>query len=99
MAHHAVHVDHRAAAPADEMVVVVADPVLVASGGAGGLDAAGQACLLEDAEHVVHGLRGNGAEPQPRGPGGVLDVGVGERSRPRHPMRKPGCRAGEASPT
>jgi hypothetical protein len=38
------------------MVVVVADPVLVASGRAGGLDAPDETLLGEDAEGVVHRL-------------------------------------------
>ena len=52
----AVDIMGDAAAPADEMVVVVTDPVFKKGGGAGGLDAADEATLAEKGEGVVDGL-------------------------------------------
>lgn len=58
----AVHVGDRAARPADEMVMVVADPCLVASHGSGRLDAPHEAGGRERAKDVVDGLVGHLAE-------------------------------------
>ena len=60
------------------MVVVVADPILEASRGSGGLDAPEQAFGDQDAEGVVHRLERDGADLGPDGLGhGVgRDVGV-----------------------
>ena len=62
---HAVHVGHRAADPADDVVVVVADSILVASDRAARLDAAHEIPLDEHAEGVVHRLTGDRAELRP----------------------------------
>ena len=62
VADRAVDVDHPAAGAADQVVVVVADAVLVAGRRAGRLDAPEEALVGEDAEGVVHGLAGDGAE-------------------------------------
>jgi hypothetical protein len=53
------------------VVVVVADPVLVASGRAGGLDAPEQALVGQDAERVVHRLAGDRTD---LGPHDLVDV-------------------------
>lgn len=60
--HGAVDVDGRSAGAADEVVVVVADAILVAGGGAGGLDATEKALLDERPERVVDGLARDRAE-------------------------------------
>src|SRR5690242_6229951 len=52
----ALDIGDRPAAAADHVVVVVADPVLVAGGRAGRLDPPGQAALGEGPEDVVDGL-------------------------------------------
>lgn len=44
------------------MVVVVADPILVSGGGAGGLDAADQAFFGEKGNGIVNRLSGNRAD-------------------------------------
>ena len=53
LAHSAVDVDETFARPADEVVVVVADAVLVAGGGPRGLDAPDDPLVDQDAERVV----------------------------------------------
>ena len=58
----AVDIVRSAAAPADEVVVVVTDAVLVEGGGTGGLDAADEPFFAEECERVVDGLLGNGAD-------------------------------------
>ena len=72
----AVHVRHRAAAPTDEMVVVVPDPELVAGGGPGGLDAAHDAPLGQGVQHVVDGLVGHLADIGTDGGEDGLSAGV-----------------------
>lgn len=57
-----VDVEHHPAAPADEVMVVVTDAVLVASCRASGLDPANQVLVDEDAERVIDRLAGDGAE-------------------------------------
>ena len=52
----AVDVDESVALPADEMMVVVAHPVFVASGRTGRLDAADDSVLGQNPERVVHRL-------------------------------------------
>jgi len=59
----AVDVDGGAASAADEVVVVVADPRLVASRMAGRLDAPREAGEGERGEHVVHRLHRHRTEP------------------------------------
>src|SRR5437588_5512081 len=51
-----VDVDHPAAGPADEMVVVVSDAVLVAGRRPGGLDAPQETLVGEGRKGVVHRL-------------------------------------------
>jgi hypothetical protein len=58
----AVDVEGGAAGAADEVVVVVADPGLVARRVPGRLDAADQAGRSEGTEHVVHRLHGDAAD-------------------------------------
>ena len=62
LANSAVDVEHRAAAPADQVVVVVADPVLVASCRASRLDPADQVLVDQDAERVIDRLPRDRAE-------------------------------------
>ena len=77
----AVDVDGLPARPADEVVVVVADAVLVPGRRAGGLDAPEQPLLGERPEHVVHRLARDGAE---RGPHDLLDLVGGAVRRGVH---------------
>jgi hypothetical protein len=65
----AVDVDHAAARTADQVVVVVADPVLMARRRPGRLDAPDQALFDQDAEDVVHRLAGDDADLSPYDPG------------------------------
>jgi hypothetical protein len=44
------------------MMMIVSDPILVASGGTSGLDAAKEALLGERPQRVVHGLTRNRAD-------------------------------------
>lgn len=67
----AVHVDGAAAASADQVVVVVVDPVLVQGGRSGGLDAPEDTPLSEGAERVVDRLAGDGTD---LGPDPLLDL-------------------------
>jgi hypothetical protein len=66
------------------MVMVVADPILEASRGPGGLDAPDQASSHQNGQGVVHRLERDGADVGPNGPGyGVgRDVGFA-RYRPQ----------------
>ena len=68
VADRAVDVDHPAAGPADEVVVVVTDPVLVAGRRTGGLDAPEEALVGEGREGVVHRLPGDGTDRRPARP-------------------------------
>ena len=85
----AVDVDHAAAGAADEVVVVVADPVLIAGGRAGGLDPSQEARLDEGPEAVEDRLMRDRPEG---GPDAGLDLfggGVrarGDRFEDRHPL-------------
>src|SRR5207237_9433239 len=78
-----------AAGSADEVVMVVANPVLVASRRPGGLDAPEEALLGENAEGVVHRLAGHGTE---LGPHDLVDVvrgavwSAGHRPQHSHPL-------------
>ncbi len=65
----AVDIDHTAAFAADQMVVVVADPILEARGGPGRLNAPEKAFGDEDAERIVHRLQGDGPDLGPDGVG------------------------------
>ena len=58
----AVDVDQLAAAATDQVVVVVADPVLEAGGRPGGLDAPDDARVAQRPERVVHRLAGDGPD-------------------------------------
>jgi hypothetical protein len=58
----AVDIDHAAAGAADQMVVVVADPILVPCRRTGGLDPSDQPVLGQDAQRVVHRLPGDDAD-------------------------------------
>ena len=77
----AVHVGDRAAAPADDVVVVVAGAGLVAGGAAGRFDPPGQAGAGQRAQHVVDGLGGDGVEALPDLPGDLLDLEVAAAAR------------------
>ena len=85
VADRAVDVDHPAAGSADEVVVVVTDPVLVAGRRPGGLDAPEEALVGEGREGVVHRLTRDGTD---LGPHDLADVvGGAVRSvghRPQH---------------
>jgi hypothetical protein len=65
----AVDVDDGRALPADQVVVVVADPALVPGGAARWLDTADESRRGERVKGVVYGLYGNVADPVPD-PGG-----------------------------
>src|SRR4029453_12220806 len=56
VADRAVHVDHAPACSTDQVVVVVADPILVAGRRSGGLNPPEDALVAEDREGVVHRL-------------------------------------------
>ncbi len=58
----AVDVDGGAAGPADDVVVVVADALLVAGGTSRGLDPAEKIYCGERTERVIHGLPRNTAQ-------------------------------------
>jgi hypothetical protein len=62
--HHAVDVDHLAADPTDEVVVIVIDSVLEARGRPDGLNAPYETFCNEDTEGVVDGLPRDGADVQ-----------------------------------
>jgi len=57
-----VDVDHPAAAPADDVVMVVTDSVLVAGRRPGRLDAPQEAIVGEGPEGVVHRLMRDGTD-------------------------------------
>ena len=73
----AVDVDHAAADAADQMVVVVADPILEASRRPGGLDAPDETLGDQDAEGVVHRLERDGADLGPDDLGHAVGRDVG----------------------
>ena len=73
----AVHVDHAAADATDQMMVVVADPILEAGRRAGGLDAADQAFGDQEAQRVVHRLERDGADLGPDDLGHAIGGDVG----------------------
>ncbi len=58
----AVHIGGQTAAPADDVMVVISHPRLVASRMAGRLDASDEADILKNVQIVVHGLCGERAE-------------------------------------
>ena len=62
LANSAVDVEHHPADPADQVVVVVADPTLVATCRARRLDAANQVLVDQNAERVIDRLPRDGAE-------------------------------------
>jgi hypothetical protein len=68
-AHRTVNVDDSLARSTDQMMVVIVDPILVASGRSHGLNASKKSVLDQHAEGVVHGLTRDGAE-----------VGLGDES-------------------
>src|SRR4051794_32138071 len=72
----AIHVGDLAAATADDVVMVVADPGLEAGGAAGRLDPASQAGSGERAQNVVHRLGGDRVEPRADATGDVVDLEV-----------------------
>ena len=72
----AVDVGDLAAAPADHVVVVVADPRLEPGRAAGRLDPPGQAGPGQRAEHVVDRLGGDRVEPFADPPGDLVDLEV-----------------------
>jgi hypothetical protein len=77
-----VHIDHAAAVPADQMVVVVADSILEARRRSGGLNAPEQTFGNQDRERVVHRLKRDGTDLGPHGVGDDVgsDVGVARNS-------------------
>ena len=78
VAHGAVDVGDHPAATADHVVVVVADPALVARDVPEGLDLAHELRLGEHLEHVVDGLVADVAVPRADGADQRVGVGVGE---------------------
>ena len=73
----AVDVDQTAADSADQMVVVVADPILEASRRSGGLNAPDEAFGDQDAEGVVHRLERDGTDLGPDDLGHAVGRDVG----------------------
>ena len=81
----AVDVDHAAAGATDQMVVVVADPILVARRRPGGLDAPEQTHVGQHADGVVHRAARDGADVGPDDLDHVVGGEVGPaRHRPQH---------------
>src|SRR5699024_8205477 len=72
----ALHVDHRAAAAADEVVVVVTELELGARGVTGRLEAPDEPGAGEGGEDVVDSLGAHRAEPLTGTPGDGLDIRV-----------------------
>jgi hypothetical protein len=64
-ADHAVNIDQAAADSANQMMVVVADPILESGGRTGGLNPPDEAFCDQDPESVVHRLGRNGADLGP----------------------------------
>ena len=54
----AVHIRGRSAAAADDVMVVIADPRLIAARMAGRLDSSDKPRLLQNVQVVIHGLGG-----------------------------------------
>jgi hypothetical protein len=73
----AIHVDHTTADPADQMVVVVADPILEASRRSGGLNAPDETLGDQDGERVVHRLQRDSTNLGPDGLGHGVSRDVG----------------------
>ena len=86
-AHRAVDVDHAAADSTDQMVMVVADPILEPSRRPGGLNAPEEALGDQETERVVHRLEGDGADLGPDDFSHAVgrDVGL-TRNRPQDPQ-------------
>ena len=76
----AVDIDHHAAVPADEVMVVVPDADFEERGSAGRLDAPDQVSRVEGVEGVVNGLRGHAAELDASAVDDGFDVKVFARS-------------------
>ena len=80
----AVDVDHPSAGSADQMMMVVADPVFETGWRASGLDAPDEALVGQGPERVVHRLAGDGADFGPDDLGDVVRGTVGSaRNRPQ----------------
>jgi hypothetical protein len=85
MADGAVDIDGVTARAADQMVVVVTHPVLVAGWRSGRLDPAKETLVDQDAEGVVHALAGNGADLGADPFGNVVSGSVRKiRNRPQN---------------
>lgn len=76
----AVDIDHHAAVPADEVMVVVADADFEEGGSAARLDTPDQVSRVEGVERVIYGLRGHAAELDARAVGDRFDVKMFARS-------------------
>ena len=77
----------------DEVVMVVADAVFVASRGIGGLDAADDAFIREDVQDVIDRLAGNRAQFTAGARGQLVGRGVrmkGDRAENGQPLRRDG---------
>jgi hypothetical protein len=80
-----VNVDHPAAGAADQVVVVVAGPVLVACRRPGGLDAPDETLVCEDGKGVVHRLAGDDTDLGANGLGDIVRRAVrSTRHRRQH---------------
>ena len=81
----AVDIDRFPAAAADEVVVIVAGPVLVTGRGTGRLDAADQPFFRKKADGIVDRLPGNRPDFRPDIHGDLVRRGVWPtRHRPQH---------------
>ena len=72
----AVHIGSETAPAADNVVVVISHPRLIARRMAGRLDASEEPGLLQNVQIVVYGLRGERAEPPTRGDGDRFRVAM-----------------------
>ncbi len=85
VADRAVDIDHPAAGTADEVVVVVTDPILVACRRSGGLDASDEVLVSQNPKGVVDRLARDGADLGPHQLGKVVRRTVrSSRHRPEH---------------
>ncbi len=80
----AVDVDYGATTSANQVVMVIAHPILVKCGRSGGLDATYEVLLDQDAECVVHGLARDRPDDGPDVVGHLFGRGVRARGHSPH---------------